>query len=178
MDPKRSTAVRRRVRYAQAFFLALLTLPSMLAGGCSDSKVSRARVLLFRDSLLTRDMIRVQMEDGYRTWTFGPDDFTRGGAGWFSPEVPTWPSGDLTMRFAFRESSGELVSRGSVTVELREDWHWSFDIRRSSEDPTRGCFGCFGSKSFPIVAAEFTASDSDSVWVVWGGNWISHPVLY
>lgn len=50
-------------------------------------------------------------------------------------------------------------------------------VRSATTDPKFECFGCLGSQAFPLIA-EYQAPDRDSIWVVWGGNSISDPVIY
>jgi hypothetical protein len=44
-------------------------------------------------------------------------------------------------------------------------------------NPTQYCLGCLGSRSFPLSVA-YRRVAADSVWVTWGGNSISNPVVY
>ena len=80
------------------------------------------------------------------------------------------------MSYVVSAANGE-ASRGSVRLDLRRDWIWGVEIRIDSLDPTRECFGCAGSRSFPL-AREYQRSVRDSVWMVWGGNSIRNPVIY
>jgi hypothetical protein len=46
-----------------------------------------------------------------------------------------------------------------------------------STNPTRLCFGCIGARAFPLAAA-YQRTERDSVWLIWGGNYIRNPVIY
>lgn len=62
-------------------------------------------------------------------------------------------------------------------IDLRPDFGWELSFRRASSDPTAMCFGCFGATAFPL-GASLQVTAADSLWVVWGGNSISNPVVY
>ena len=70
-----------------------------------------------------------------------------------------------------------MLSAGTVTLPLRRDWRWNVSVQSATTDPKFECFGCLGSQAFPLIA-EYQAPDRDSIWVVWGGNSISAPVIY
>jgi hypothetical protein len=93
-----------------------------------------------------------------------------------SAELLTATKGTLTVSYVLIAPTDEQ-SRGSVSLDLRRDWIWGVDITIDSLDPARMCFGCLGSKSFPLPAA-YRRSARDSVWMTWGGNSIRNPVIY
>lgn len=92
--------------------------------------------------------------------------------------LETASGGTLTITYALAVS-GTLAtaSSGSIELPLRQDWIYGVDIRADTTDPRRLCFGCIGSKAFSL-APEFRSAEAESVYVVWGGNSISHPVIY
>ena len=92
-------------------------------------------------------------------------------------EFDTPTSGTARVSFSMVLPGGREVSSGEATVNLRGDWVWDFELTASTEDPRKRCFGCFGSKAFP-VPADLRTAGRDSVWLVWGGNAIKHPVVY
>jgi hypothetical protein len=51
------------------------------------------------------------------------------------------------------------------------------DLIHQTTNPDEACFGCVGSQVFPLAPA-YRATGRDSLWVVWGGNSISDPVIY
>ena len=76
--------------------------------------------------------------------------------------------GAITVRFSLgSESEGEVV------LEARADWEWEVQFHIAGTDPFDQCFGCVGSATFPL-------SDREDVrlYVVWGGNSISDPVIF
>lgn len=148
---------------------------------CTKKHCALARVHLVKDPLLTPSMLEVAMSDGRSAWNFDSEDFVEDPAfadAWSGPEVETRTSGTLEVRFSFCDTLGQIVSQGEVTISLRTNWRWSIDLFRASEDPIQMCLGCFDSRSFVILDSTFVESEDDSVFVVWGGNFISDPVVY
>jgi hypothetical protein len=68
----------------------------------------------------------------------------------------------------------DTMATGTFDVPLREDWRWGVDIFVADSNPMRYCFGCFGSRSFKAAPS----APGDSLFLVWGGNSISNPVIY
>jgi len=123
-------------------------------------------------------MLTVTVREGQRTWQWRGVDFRSGSdnATPHTPERSTGTRGDIEVRFRF-QTGDQVLSEGTVTLPLREDWRWGVDIHPATTDPKRECFGCFGSRAFSLAAA-FRPVNRDSIWVVWGGNSISNPVIY
>jgi hypothetical protein len=144
------------------------------AAACSTGPQSRVAVTYFDARTLPRDLLTVTVTDAGRTRTLRGADVGAGGRE--GRVLDTRSSG--TMRVAFRFASGGTVAaEGSAEVPLRADWAYGFDVHVDSLDPRRSCFGCIGSRAFPLAAA-YRRSPRDSVWLVWGGNSIRNPVVY
>jgi hypothetical protein len=80
---------------------------------------------------------------------------------------------EFTVRFTFVAADGAALSDGEVSVEVRLDWEWDVQFHLAAEDPAGRCFGCEGSHAYPL------AGDSGAqIFIVWGGNSISDPVVY
>ncbi len=162
--------------------IIVLGLAAVFGWGCSDEPASLARVSLDRDTLFVPAMLHVRLADGHSTWTFGPEDLgldARYAAQWWTPEVATENSGTLSMAFWFLSPEGDTVSAGEVSMPLRDDWRWHIGIHGAAgRRYFQGCFGCSGAEPFEIRVPAYATTDSDSVWVIWGGNSISHPVIY
>lgn len=158
----------RRLTVLGAFLLA--------AGGCGpDARLSVSAPLV---PPLALGMLTVTVRDGHRMWQWDGDDFraTRDNATPHTPEVPTRTRGEAEVNFRLRTTDA-IVSQGTVTLPLREDWQWSVSIHPATRDPKLECFGCVGSRAFPLAPAARPAG-RDSIWLVWGGNYISNPVIY
>ena len=154
-----------------------LFMMCVLSFGCSEKR-ALAQVRFFNDSLLTKDMIAITVDDGQSLWRFGPSALNLYAGAWAIPELETRNEGTLLVKYRFRDPDGVVVSEGQVTVGLRRDWRWGIDIFHTGRNPYRWCMGCFGYKSFPILNSAYMTSDTDSVFVIWGGNSISNPVEY
>jgi hypothetical protein len=124
-------------------------------------------------------MLRVKADDGQSVWNLTGVDFDPvGGAQYRGPTLQTANHGTLTVSYAFVPiGSVAIVSAGAIELPLRNDWGYGVDIHPDTADPRLLCFGCAGSKAFSL-APEFRSFQAESVYVVWGGNSISHPVIY
>jgi hypothetical protein len=162
--------------------LVALAMASLLTLGCSHEPKSLARVSLDKDTLFVPAMLHVRLDDGHSVWTFGSDQIgedPRYPGQWWTPEVETAHSGTLTMRFSFVTSEQDTVSVGRVSMPIRKDWRWYIGIYGAAgRSYYRNCFGCYGAEPFAILVPTYALTGSDSVWVIWGGNSISHPVIY
>lgn len=65
---------------------------------------------------------------------------------------------------------------GTVTVRFSDDGR-TRTVFLDERNPNETCIGCFGYRSFPVVEA-YRTSPAESLWMTWGGNLISHPVVY
>lgn len=117
--------------------------------------------------------VRYRIDAGSRVWT-ATLQATSSGA---SREFDTPTSGTARVAFTVVLPGGREVSAGDVTIALRGDWAWSFDLTAATADPARTCFGCSGSKAFALPA-DLRSPGRDSLWLTWGGNSIDHPVVY
>jgi len=155
----------------------VLFMVSVLGFGCSEDR-SLARVKLYGDTLLTREMVTITLDDGQSKWRFGSSSLRSYQGAWSTPEVKTRSEGSILVTYQFRDPEGTVVSTGHVVLDLRADWRWGIDIFHRDENPYRMCMGCFGYESFPILDPAYRVSESDSIFVIWGGNSISNPVDY
>lgn len=125
-------------------------------------------------------MISLVLTDGKRSWKLEGEDFAPDAEGPHSfgetPALKTETAGTLKTSFELR-AKNELVSAGEFEIPLRSDWQWSVDFLIGANIRYQNCFGCLGQKAFPL-ADNFRAVANDSVYVVWGGNSIKHPVIY
>jgi hypothetical protein len=128
---------------------------------------------------LNTAVARYRIAAGVRSWTVTlPEPGSGGGSARLrSGAMDTPRSGTARVSFALVLPDGRELSVGYATVALRSDWVWNFDLFVRTEDPMRTCFGCAGSKAFPLPP-DFREAGRDSVWLVWGGNRIRDPVVY
>jgi len=148
----------------------------LLLVGCGDSARISAEARL--GAPLDVAMLSVTVRDGGRAWTWRGSDFhtTTTRPTPTTEERDTHTSGNAEVSFRLEEA-GVVLSEGSVTLPLRAAWRWSVSVMAQTTDPRQGCFGCVGATAFPL-AESHRAPERDSIWVVWGGNSISDPVVY
>jgi hypothetical protein len=143
---------------------------------CGDTALISASATL--GAPLSTDMLTVTVQDRTRLIEWRGADFRTERYGTpTTPEIETGSDGpDLTVSYRL-EADGRVVSTGTATIPRRNDWRWQVNVITTTTDPRTGCFGCEGSRAFVLDSA-FRPALSDSVWLVWGGNYISHPVVY
>ena len=152
-----------------------LLLP--LLGACG--KDARIGVTATLPPPLTLEMLTVDVRDNARLIHWSGSDFRSRPENQVpsTPEVETATAGaDLLLTYSL-ESAGTVISTGTVSLPRKSDWRWGVTISAATTNPGEGCFGCFGSQSFPLAEA-FRAPGQDSIWVVWGGNSIDDPGIY
>lgn len=146
---------------------------AVLAGCGEQASVSYA---FFEDPGFEVELLVVEFTDGRRTVRLTGSDFDPDGNRRDTREYATRTTGRLETRF-WLVHGVDTLSRGQFDLDLRPDFRWNVNFSRESEDPTATCFGCFGRLAFEL-APELQGVPADSVWVVWGGNSISSPVVY
>jgi len=157
-------------------------------GGCSfsgdDDPQAQVRFSLVKDGLVAANDINVTFSDGQGAQTVESDDFQPvsfdASSLWTDP-FDTASDGTLDVSFEVNADDKEITS-GTVQVELRKDWRWTFSFRADSAgyDPLRECLGCQGARSFRVDKTTSVpgTSRADSMYVVLGGNRISDPNQY
>lgn len=154
-------------------------IPAILAGGC-ESEDPRALLgfTLFptADQGLDPAAVAIRFDDGRSRGTVTGEDFSGTDGRLATREFETRTSGTLRVDVTVRDGAEE-IAEGGVEIPLRPDWRWGVSLSVDDDDPADTCFGCFGSAAF-AVAESHRRSPSDSLWVVWGGNSISDPVVY
>jgi hypothetical protein len=133
-----------------------------------------AKVIVFKDSMITRDMYHVTLTQGFTRWYFGPEDFSN--PSWSPPELQTCSRGQLGMDIVIRAAGGEIVSTGSMRWAMEPDtylriWLMRDDHHRLFHEPT-------AAKAFPILNSSYRLSEQDSLFVLWSTNSISDPIEY
>lgn len=142
--------------------------------GCSDKAL--VRYTFFEEPGFEVEMLVVEFTDRSRTVRLTSSDFQPDGGRRDTREYSTSTTGRLETRFWLIRGA-DTLSLGQVQIDLRPDFRWGLSFRREASDPTTTCFGCFGRAAFEL-APELQEVPEDSVWVVWGGNSISNPVVY
>ncbi len=147
---------------------------SLMFVACRDSDEARIAVTYRADAIVPRAQTTVSITAGRRRYVVeGAELLPVNGNVRY---LPTPMSGEATVDIAMRDAQGAIAT-GQVVLPLKSDWEWGVDLWVDSVNPSRLCFGCFGSLSFPLRSG-VRRSARDSLWVVWGGNSIRNPVVY
>lgn len=157
-----------------AAWILLALAPAPLA--CDDEEARVSFTVFPVEARFQANMLTVRFDDGSGSRSLTGADFEGDGGRADTREFPTRTSGTLQVEFVVAADPVTLAE-GSVAIPLKTDWRWGVDFFLTDRDPTEMCFGCFGAAAFPL-APEYRTSDADSLWVVWGGNSISNPVVY
>lgn len=101
-----------------------------------------------------------------------------------TPEAPNYTqtsetpnSGNLDVYVILKDSLGNHANAGSISLTIRPDWIWEVDIVLDNDNPFYSCFGCVGYRGFGVDSV-YKRAPEDSLFIVWGGNSIEHPVIY
>ena len=142
--------------------------------GCTDEAL--VNYTMFEEPGFEVDLLVVEFTDRRRTVRLTSSDFDTRGSGWDTRDFETSSAGSLETRFWLVDGA-DTLSQGQVRLDLRRDFRWNLSFRRAESDPTTTCFGCAGRVAFEL-APSLQEVSADSLWVVWGGNSISNPVVF
>ena len=157
--------------------VAAISLLVLYISGCRD-EAALASLEYAGGPLWESLSLHLQINAGGWTQEIRQSDFHRDHRGHFTTgEFETTAKGNLEIDFTLLALDGTPVSTGTVELPLKPDWRWNIVLTRAAEDPKILCFGCFGSKAFNLDP-KFRESEKEMVWVYWGGNSISNPVVY
>ena len=144
--------------------------------GCGGDQAS-VSYSFFEEPGFSVELVLLEFSDGDRTRRLKSDDFVgAAGSRRDSGIFETSTAGELVTSFSLVQGSDTLAS-GELRIDLRRDWAWSISFLRVAEDPSATCFGCIGSMPYAL-SAEAQSTPADSLWLVWGGNSISNPVVF
>jgi hypothetical protein len=122
-------------------------------------------------------MVTVRFSDGAIARTLTGDDFALDIGRADSREFETRTGGSLDIQIEVDTESAGRVTSGTLTLPLQPDWIWNVSFYFGVRNPNDGCIGCFGYRSFTVMEA-YRTSEAESLWMIWGGNSISSPVVY
>jgi len=83
----------------------------------------------------------------------------------------------VDVRFMLVDPKAGQICSGQVSLPLAIDHMYEVIFMNQAEDPSLAWWGIAGSKSFPLPPAH-RRTEFDSLWIMWGGNSISNPVMY
>lgn len=157
-----------------AVFLARRVLPLLLfvaVAACDDSRMS-VRMIETAEVPLSAVTVTVVLPNHTRVLRKG--DF--GSRNLVAPAFSTPAHGTALVQVAL-DGDTTGASERRISLGLRSDWEYGVDITADSLDPKRLCLGCIGSMAFPLPPAR-QRTPRDSLWITWGGNSISNPVVF
>jgi hypothetical protein len=74
-------------------------------------------------------------------------------------------------------SNPQTSTTGTARIDLRADYAFGVDCLVTDSNPYRECIGCLGYEAVAL-APELGLPASDSLFIVWGGNFSDTPVDY
>jgi hypothetical protein len=152
--------------------ILLVILSAIVIEGCDKTR-SEIRFTLYRDEAsVSWPVILVHTVDGSVEKDFQLDGIDQT-AGPFN----TRQSGTMSISFIVMGDGGPSKTQGSIDISLKQDWSWSVNFHIATNDPAETCFGCAGSEAFDLDP-DLLYDPEKSLFLVWGGNWISNPVIY
>lgn len=142
-----------------------------LLAGCFEKSEVRFSIAGDAQSGIT-PAVRVSFFDGFGFHEVTLDSLHRS-AGPFS----TRSSGELKILCSVLSSTGVPLNEGAFALAIKEDWRWGVDLFFSENNPMEGCFGCLGYTSLALDPS-LGLGENVLLYIVWGGNSISNPVIY
>jgi hypothetical protein len=155
--------------------LAAAVVSLFVAVSCEDEALVSFSVLS-QPGRLDPGTVTVRFSDDGRTRTVSGNDFASHGQRADTPAFATRTRGALEVDVEV-ETDGGLVASGTLELPLEPDWRWNVSLFLDERNPHETCIGCFGYRSFPVLES-YRTSPAESLWMTWGGNSISSPVVY
>jgi hypothetical protein len=150
---------------------------AITATACGDDDQALVSYTVLEEPGFSADLLVIEFSDGRRAWQLTGDDFGDGSSRRRDTrEFGTGTTGELVTSFWVVQGS-DTLSSGELRIDLRPDWRWNISFFREDEDPSDRCFGCVGAAAYELGAVLQTVP-ADSLWLVWGGNSISDPVVF
>ncbi len=161
--------------------LAGCSLPAPLSPPATKARLERAEVdfrVVHNVELKRGHAMAVTFSDGRRTRAITPSDLTKVQEGHFiAGPFETATAGDLKLTGALVDQEGTELARADLSLPLEPDRRYGVWVLIGSGDPTAGCLGCAGSRSFPLDPA-LGYGPEVALAIVWGSNSISDPIVY
>ena len=159
------------------FVLLVFFITLLITAGCENNPDSLVTFKLI-NTTFGPENIQIEAMDGLHIYQSKASDFGSFSSGYRSTvPLKTISSGEIDIHFEIYGDSPTPSVDGDLSIELRSDWHWTVDFVIAEQNPDQYCMGCFGSKAFALPAF-MQRDDNDSLYVIWGGNSISNPVIY
>lgn len=156
---------------------ALAVLLAVLASGCGSANESRVQFGVHGNEDILRPLLTITATSGDWNLVVRGEEIRSSGTPNYTEHFETPRQGTLRVEAVLARPGEAPLASGAIELEIRADWSWGVTVFLADRNPADTCFGCLGSEAFP-VPAELTPAAADSLWLVWGGNSISDPVVY
>ena len=93
----------------------------------------------------------------------------------YDSELTSVSTGSTTVSCTLTRDSAS--TRGAVTLDLQEGFRYPIHCAVAAQNPANLCFGCAGSKAFPLDA-RLGLDEGLSLYLVWSVVDPDNPVLY
>ena len=133
----------------------------------TPEKESFAQASFSESKLYSDDMVRITFDDGNSQWDFDSSAFIGTPDRWSTPKIKTKTNGMLKIEFFLFSGSFGVFLQGEVSVQLKANWFWSFEILKSNEDASIVCSNCDGIEEFTLSPRD---DEGNSVFVLWRGS--------
>jgi hypothetical protein len=148
----------------------------LLSAACGDGNKSQIMLGVQGNTDLLRPALSVTVRGNGFTQSWRGGDITTQLAPNYTAAIETPRSGKLTVQVDLAPA-GNATPLPQIELDARPDWIWQVEIWLYGHNPMDGCMGCMGVRAFPVPST-LQRTSRDSLYIVWGGNSISHPVVY
>lgn len=150
--------------------------------GCSvfntDDELSQVRFSLSNNSSFNGKLpLQIDMEAPNQEKIITASDFNKPNASRVIGPFPTSSSGSLLVNAELFDQQNSVVTSTTIELPLKPDWEYDITVAVGPNNPFFQCFGCQDYQAVPI-SDELAFSESDTLYMLWGGNSISQPVDY
>jgi len=154
-----------------------IVLACVALSGCGGKAQSQVRFGVFGNYDVLRPLLTVAAEAAdwrieLRGTAIGTDAEPERTDPYVTPD-----HGTLRVAVVLARPGEAPLAADTLSLDIRRDWRWGVDVWLVDHNPTDACFGCKGSRAI-AVPDSLVPGVADSLYIVWGGNFISHPVVY
>ena len=155
----------------------LILLFIIFFSGCSlfdEEKDAQVEFRLENNSMYEGELpIRIDFSSPSQSENLTASDFS--GTKFFVGPYKTATSGTLKIVVQLLYTNDKVEVSETVKLPLKSDWKYGITVAVGPTNPINLCFGCQASKAVAINS-KLNFPETDSLFIVWGGNSISNPV--
>lgn len=152
--------------------ILMLILASLAAPSCKSTRSEITFAMQRDEAAVEWPVVAVHFDDG-----FNEMDLTLDGDGRTAGPFKTRQSGKIRISFIVLVDGTPSTTQGVIDLDLKSDWRWGVDFAVTTNNPFEVCFGCYGFESYDLDP-ELMYPAEKKLYVVWGGNYISDPLIY